>query len=52
MTIVQTITYTFNINGYYSEVLQAKRGIRQGDPISPLQFVLIMEYMHKILMKM
>lgn len=52
MAIVQTVTYSFNINGHYSDLLQAKRGIRQGDPISPLLFVIIMEYMHRIMMKM
>lgn len=52
MLLATTVSYTFNINGKYTEFLQAKRGIRQGDPISPLIFVLMMEYMNRCLVKM
>ncbi|XP_014618090.1 uncharacterized protein [Glycine max] len=36
MKVITTVNYRFNINGELSNVLEAKRGIRQGDPISPL----------------
>ncbi|CAK8572760.1 unnamed protein product [Lathyrus sativus] len=52
MAGVTTVSYKFNINGEYSEFLQAKRGIRQGDPISLFLFVILMEYMHRSLTKM
>ncbi|XP_040872094.1 uncharacterized protein [Glycine max] len=49
MTGVSTVSYRFNVNGTYSDIMQAKRGIRQGDPMSPMLFVIIMEYMHRTL---
>lgn len=36
MTGVSTVSYRFNVNGTYSDIMQAKRGIRQGDPMSQI----------------
>lgn len=52
MMTVKTVSYRFNINGQMTDLLQARRGIRQGDPISPLLFVIIMEYFNRLLNKM
>ncbi|CAK8544456.1 unnamed protein product [Lathyrus sativus] len=52
MTAVTTISYRFNINGNYTDKVEAKRGIRQGDPLSPLLFVIIMEYFSRMLVRM
>ncbi|XP_058742526.1 uncharacterized protein LOC131615023 [Vicia villosa] len=49
---VSTVSYRFNINGEPSNIMMAKRGIRQGDPIPPYLFVLVMEYMSRLLHKM
>lgn len=52
MTTVKTVSYSFNINGQMTEDMQACRGIRQGDPISPLLFVIMMEYFNRMFDKM
>ena len=49
MIAVTTISYRFNINGHHSNILQAKCGLTQRDPMSPLLFVIIMECLNKIL---
>lgn len=52
MIYVSSVSYMYPINGNYTELLQVKCGLRQGDPISPLLFVLVMEYLHKCLGKL
>lgn len=52
MNLVQTVTYIFKVNGCFTDSLQAKRGIRQGDPISPLLFVIMVKYLNRCLVKM
>lgn len=49
---VRTVSYRYVVNGRPSEIIPAKRGVRQGDPISPYLFVLVMEYLHRIISRL
>ncbi|XP_058754780.1 uncharacterized protein LOC131627941 [Vicia villosa] len=48
MTTVKTISYKYKVNNVVSDILQAKRGLRQGDSSSLILFVLVMEYLHSL----
>ncbi|XP_058776555.1 uncharacterized protein LOC131650866 [Vicia villosa] len=52
MCMLTTVSYRFNVNGEYTDLLQARRGLRQGDPISPLLFVILMEYLNRTMVNM
>ncbi|XP_058782964.1 uncharacterized protein LOC131657602 [Vicia villosa] len=52
MTTVTTISYRFKINGAYTDRMEARRDIRQEDPLSPLLFVITMEYLNRLLVQM
>lgn len=47
MLTVTTVSYKFIVNEEYTRILKAKRGLRQ--PISLLLFVIVMEYLHRVL---
>lgn len=52
MISFSSVSYRFNINGQYTRIIEAKRGLRQGNPISLLLFVIIMEILNRYLHKM
>lgn len=46
---VMTVSYVFNVNGDLTKPIKAKRGLRQGDPLSPYVVVLFMSYLRRCL---
>ena len=48
-TCISTAQFSLILNGQPSELFQSTRGVRQGDLMSPLLFVIRMEYLSRIL---
>lgn len=52
MVCLTTVEYIINVNGDLTEPFVGKKGIRQGDPISPYLVVICMEYLNRCLMEL
>uniref|UniRef100_A0A803QS55 Reverse transcriptase domain-containing protein n=1 Tax=Cannabis sativa TaxID=3483 RepID=A0A803QS55_CANSA len=51
LSCLQGASYSLLLNGRIQGSFKGEKGLRQGDPMSPLLFVLIMEYLSRLLIQ-
>ena len=49
---LRATSFTIHINGQTGQSFKAERGLKQGDPLSPLLFVIVMEYFSRQMKKL
>jgi len=49
MACISSVSYRIHVNGHIGELFKGGRGLKQGDPLSPLLFVLSMEYFTRLM---
>lgn len=50
MGCVRIVSYVLTLNGDQVSFFEAKKGLRQGDSLSPLLFILCLEYLSRKLL--
>jgi hypothetical protein len=46
---ISSLRFLVLVNGSFTSFFSSSRGMRQGDPVSPLLFVLVMEALGKLI---